>query len=126
MSHITHIKTQMVNKEFLLKAIQDLGYAFEEGPQEINGIGDTKSQVEIKIPMRLSSDIGFCLTSQGYEVVADWWSVRGVKREAFTNQLLQRYAYHATLSKLEEQGFTLVEEKSTKTGQLRLVLRRSA
>lgn len=126
MSHISRIKTQMVEREFLLKAISDLGYAFEEGELEIGGFGTARAQVEIKIPLRLSGDIGFRNTPTGYEVVADWWGVRGVKREEFTNTLLQRYAYHATRARLEAQGFTLVEEATTETGQIRLVLRRAA
>ena len=126
MSHISRIKTQMVEKEFLLIAIKELGYKYEEGNLEIGGFGAAKAQVEIKIPLRLSGDIGFRHTPTGYEVVADWWGVRGIKREAFTNALMQRYAYHATRAKLEAQGFTLVEEESTETGQIRLVLRRTA
>ncbi len=39
---------------------------------------------------------------------------------------MQRYAYHASRAKLEQQGFNMVEEKVEDTGQIRIVLRRMA
>lgn len=125
MSHITKIATQMAEREFLLAALQDLGYKYEEGNLTISGFGTNKVQVEIKIDLRLSYDIGFRKNGQFFEIVADWWGVRGVQKEDFTRQLLQRYAYHAARNRLEEQGFTLVDEQTDK-GEIRLVLRRMA
>jgi hypothetical protein len=124
MSHITRIKTQIQEKEYLLAALADLGYAFEEGSLKIDGFGDQSVPVEIKVPVRLSRDIGFRKVNDSYEIVADWWSVRGVKKDEFTRQVTQRYAYHLTRAKLEAQGFTLAEETQDK-GTVRLVLRRS-
>ncbi|HVP20640.1 MAG TPA: DUF1257 domain-containing protein [Anaerolineaceae bacterium] len=123
MSHISRIKTKMEVKEFILKALEDLGYRYEESGQITSGLGE-KTQVDIKINLRLSYDIGLKATPNGYEIVADWWGVRGVKRNEFSDRLMQRYAYHATKAKLEEQGFTLVSEENQKNGQIRLVLRR--
>ena len=126
MSHISRIKTQMVEKEFLLKALKDLGYPYEEGDLEVKGFGGQHTPVEIKLPLRLSNDIGFHKSGQAYEIVADWYGVRNLKQKEFTEHVMQRYAYHATCSKLEEQGFTLVNEENQKDGQIRLVLRRMA
>lgn len=123
MSHISRLKTKIVEKEFLLKAIQDMGLTFQEGELFVNGFG-TQVQVDIKIPLRLSYDIGFRQTPQGYEIVADWWGVRGIKKADFKNRLLQRYAYHAARARLEAQGFTLVEEETREEGSLHLILRR--
>ena len=123
MSHISRIKTKMEVKEYVLQAIKDLGYQFEEGNLTLSGFGE-KTHVDIKIHMKLSYDIGLRATSNGYEIVADWWGVRGVKRKELSDRLMQRYAYHATRAKLEEQGFTLVSEENQQDGQIRLVLRR--
>jgi hypothetical protein len=124
-SHITRIKTQIVEKEQLLRALDDLGYRYEEGDLVLNSVGGEKTRVEIKVLMRMSFDIGFRKTPQGYEIVADWWGVRGVNQKEFTTRLLQRYAYHTTRAKLEAQGFNLVEE-TTHDGQIHLTLRRMA
>ena len=122
MSHISRIKTKMEVKEYLLKAIEDLGFRYEEGNLTLSGFGE-KTRVDIKINMRMSYDIGLRATPNGYEIIADWWGVRGVKRQELTDKLSQRYAYHATMDKLKQQGFTLVNEEN-QNGQIRLVLRR--
>lgn len=124
MSHISRLKTRMVEKKHLLQALKDLGYEYEEGDLEVRGTGGKTVKVEIRVPLRLSSDIGFNFVDGSFEMVADWWSVRDLKQQSFSRQLLQRYAYHATCEKLEEQGFSLAEEQQQKNGQIRLVLRR--
>ncbi len=123
MSHISRIKTRMEVKEYLLKAIEDLGYKYEEGDLTLNGFTD-RVHVDVKIPMRLSFDIGFRSTLNGFEIIADWWGVRGINRKEFTDKLMQRYAYHAAKAKLEEQGFSLVSEENQADGQIHLLLRR--
>jgi hypothetical protein len=122
MSHISRIKTKMEVKEYLLKAIEDLGYRYEEGDLTLSGFGE-KMHIDIKIHIRMSYDIGLRATPNGYEIIADWWGVRGVKRQELTDKLTQRYAYHATMEKLKEQGFSLVNEEN-QNGQIRLVMRR--
>jgi hypothetical protein len=125
MSHITRIKTQILEKEYLLRALDDLGYRYEEGDLEINSVGKTRAKVEIKVLMRMSFDIGFKKGAQGYEIITDWWGVRGTNQKDFTARLQQRYAYHLTRARLEAQGFALVEEQA-KDGQIHLTLRRMA
>jgi uncharacterized protein (UPF0128 family) len=126
MSHISHIKTLMVEKEFLIQALKDLGYSYEEGDLEIRGTGGKKAHVAIKINLRLSLDIGFQKNGAAYEIIADWYGVRGLKKKEFTEKMMQRYAYIATRAKLEEQGFTLVSEEVGEKGKIHLVLRRAA
>jgi hypothetical protein len=126
MSHFSRIKTQMIEKEYLLKALEDLGYSYEEGNVTVSGFQGEQTPVDIRIPMNIGYDIGFRKVRDRYEVIADWWGVTGLKQKEFTNALMQRYAYHVTLAKLESQGFTLVSEETGDRDQIRLVLRRSA
>jgi hypothetical protein len=126
MSHFSRLKTQMVEKEYLLKALDDLGYSPEETNATVSGFQGEQTPVDIRIPMKIGYDIGFRKVRDRYEIIADWWGVVGLKQKEFTNTLLQRYAYHATLAKLESQGFTLVSEETGDRDQIRLVLRRLA
>jgi hypothetical protein len=126
MSHFSRIKTQMIEKEYLLKALEDLGYSYEEGNVTVSGFQGEQTPVDIRIPMNIGYDIGFRKVRDRYEVIADWWGVTGLNQKEFTNTLMQRYAYHVTLTKLESQGFTLVSEETGDRDQIRLVLRRSA
>jgi hypothetical protein len=123
MSHFTKIRTQMVERAYLIQALEDLGYACEEENVTIRGFGRQSQQVDIRVKTR-GYDIGFRKVGKSYEVVADWWGVRGINREKFLQQVTQRYAYHAARAKLEEQGFALTSEDMQEDGRIHLVLRR--
>jgi hypothetical protein len=111
MSQIVRIRrTQMVEKEYLLQALTDLGYAWEEGGQ-IRG-----RQVDIKLKGR---EIGFRSVGHSYSMLSRGRAARLVQKVS------QRYAYLAARAKLEAQGFTLASETREK-GQIHLVLRRMA
>jgi hypothetical protein len=115
----------MVEADFITQALSDLGYEWERGEVQVRGFGGAKRQADIRVCMgALSAEIGFIQTPQGYDLVADWSMVRDISRERFTNQVTQRYAYHAARSQLEQQGFNLVSEETQSDGQVRLVLRR--
>jgi hypothetical protein len=126
MSHISRVRTQMVEKEYLLKALADLGYSYEEGNFHISRGRSEQTNVEIRVRIPLSYDVGFKKTGEHYEIIADWWGVRSSDKKKMTSVLLQRYAYHATLAKLTDQGFELVNEETSEKGEIRLVLRRTA
>lgn len=126
MSHFSRINTKMDEKKYVLMALKDLGFNYEEGEQEVRGFGGQKTPVDIRVPLKFSYDLGLRKKGNTYEIVADWFGVRGINQKDFTQKLMQRYAYHATRDKLEQQGFDMVEEKVEETGQIRLVLRRMA
>ncbi len=92
----------------------------------MKAFGGQKTAVDIRIKLPMSYDIGLRKRGSSYEIVADWFGVRGISQKDFTQRLTQRYAYHAARAKLEQQGFDMVEEKVEETGQIRIVLRRMA
>jgi hypothetical protein len=129
MSHFSRIKTQMVEKEYLLLALKDAGYSCEEGEHlHVRGYGGKQTPVDIKVSAKkfLSYAIGFRKNGKTYECIADWWGVRGIKQQQFMQQITQRYAYHAARAKLEAQGFSLVSEEVQEGDQIHLRLRRMA
>jgi len=125
MSHISRLKTRMVEKKYLLQALRDMGFEPEEGDFEVVSFRGKRAAVEIRIQPLVSYPIGFRKVKGTYEIVADWFGVRGIEPQAFRRELMQRYAYHAARDQLEAQGFTLVEE-TQEHGQIRLLLRRVA
>lgn len=125
MSHFSRISTKMVEADYITQALDDLRYEWESGEVLVRGFAGARRKANIRVKMgALSADIGFIKTQQGYDLVADWSMVRGISRERFTNQVMQRYAYHAARAQLEKQGFKLVSEETQADGQVRLVLRR--
>jgi hypothetical protein len=117
----------MAEQEYLLLALQDLGYSYEEGQLDVHGFGGQHVRVEVKIPTQNRGyEIGFRHVDGVYEIVADWWGIRDIDREQFQQQLAQRYAYHAARTRLAQQGFNLVGEEVGEDGRIHLVLRRLA
>ncbi len=126
MSHFTELKTRIVSKEHLIAALEQLNIDFEEGDLEIKGYSGATTKAQIRIP---TSDpdyqLGFRKSGDTYELVADWYGVKDYKEREFINMVTQKYAYLVTLSKLEEQGFTLVEEAREMNNRIHLTLRKS-
>ncbi|PKO18530.1 MAG: hypothetical protein CVU39_03560 [Chloroflexi bacterium HGW-Chloroflexi-10] len=122
MSHFTRIKTNLVEKKYILAALDDMEISYKIG-EKIKGFGEQSTQVDIQINFSLFKQIGLKLNSGKYEIVADWYGVSTHKRNQFIQNLSQRYAYHATKEKMEEQGFELIEE-TNHDGEIRLLLRR--
>jgi hypothetical protein len=116
----------MVEKEYLLAALADLGYQYREGNLSITGPGQTQ-RVEIVVPTSYPGyDIGFVKDHGSYQIVARWWGIRSMDEKSFVGRLTQRYAYHATKASLQREGFDLVAEESEVGGRVHLVLRRVA
>ncbi len=125
MSHFTRIKTKLVDLRFIKQAIEDLGYRCEEGAVNIRGYGGAQAAVQLRIPTgNAGYDIGFVQSGESYDLVADWYGIRDINQERLLKDITRRYAYHATRSVLEEQGFTLAQEQVGPDEQVHLVLRR--
>ncbi|MCT0198265.1 DUF1257 domain-containing protein [Synechococcus sp. CS-1325] len=126
MSHFTTIRTRLMEASYLHMALVDLGHTVQHGPVTVNGYQGNTTTADLKIITSNSSyDIGFQNTTAGFELVADWWGIRGIEQTSFLRQLHQRYAYHAAQEALIAEGFSLVEEEQQQDGTLHLVLRRS-
>lgn len=128
MSHLSRIRTVMVEQEYLLKALDEAGYPYETGSNlSVKSYDGERVNVDIKIRGKFfSSSIGFQKKEKGYECVADWWGVKGITQKDFLQKVTQRYAYYAALSKLEAQGFSLVSEELEEGKRIHLKLRRAA
>ncbi len=126
MSHFSRLKTRMMSRELLLKALSDLGYRYECGTLSIRGFGGNRTEVDIRVrTKRPGYDIGFRRVGDAYEIVADWWGISETTEEKFASQVLKRYAYHAARAALEQdQNFEVASETEEADGTIRLVLRR--
>ncbi|MDW7680725.1 MAG: DUF1257 domain-containing protein [bacterium] len=125
MSHFTTIKTQIIAKEYLKKALDDMQMRYQEGNLEIRGYGGQKTRVEIKVPTsNPDHDLGFRKKKESYELVADWWGIKDINQKEFLQRLTQRYAYHVAKEQLEQQDFTIVEEEVQQDQTIHLTVRR--
>ena len=127
MSHITRIKSQMVEREFVLRALDDLGCRYQTGNDvSIGGGLAPRRKVDIKVKRGwFRASIGLLKAGKHFEVLASADVTRRSWLVEFTRRLTQRYAYHAVREKLQAQGFELVTDEQREDGQLHLVLRRA-
>lgn len=127
MSHFTRLRTKLVERRFVLAALDDLGLTHEEGDVTVRGLGGATTKAEIRVPTSDPRfDIGFVSDGGAFEIVADWWGVKDWSQEELVASLTRRYAYHAARESLEREGFGLVSEEQQADGRIHLVLRRMA
>ena len=121
MSHFTVIKTRLVDRKATIQAFKDLGYDVDDTPGVVRGYLKDTTQAALRVRTGTAYDIGLMEEDGGFAMVADWSMLR---KPDLHNQVQQRYAYHVTRSKLEAQGFTLVEDRQENDGAIHLTLRR--
>lgn len=126
MSHFSRVKTKLVKKEHLVQALRDLNYQPIEGNVEIRGFSGQRTAVEVMIHTKNPGyDLGFRKVGDTYELVADWYGIHDINQKTFLNQVQQKYAYRAVMSRMKEQGFEAVEEKNTQDNTIHITLRRT-
>jgi hypothetical protein len=125
MSHIAKIRSRMVVKDYVLRALDDLGYKYRVGSLTIGGILAPRQKVDIKVAIGFLKSVGLRKSGQHFTVLANSDTVSRGKLNQFNEQVSQRYSYHAIRDKLEQQGFDLVTEEKQPDGTLNLVLRRA-
>mmetsp|Transcript_13843 Transcript_13843/g.23775 ORF Transcript_13843/g.23775 Transcript_13843/m.23775 type:complete len:129 (-) Transcript_13843:930-1316(-) len=126
MSHLTYIKTNIVNLAALKDSLTILGLKWEEGPYILkNNYTNTTSNVDIYIKQKNDSLIGFSWNGKEYQLVADldiWlqdWSVEG-----FLQRITHQYAYQVVNNECKIKGFTNIEQSIQKDGSIQLVMQR--
>ena len=134
MSHYSKIETQIVDRESLLKALNDMGYSnievHEMGEHLYGYEGDVRPEqgniiIRREFVSPESNDIGFKLTDQGtYEAIVSQYDQELLGQD-WIGRVCQSYAEHAVVSKLEQQGFSVAEKKvDPVTKKVHLVLKR--
>ena len=82
MSHFTTIRTRLVAREYLKKALDDLKMPYEEGNVEIRGFMGKRTPVEIRVRTQAKGyDLGFRKQGEAYQLVADWWGIKEISQE---------------------------------------------
>lgn len=127
MSHFTRVRTQITDREMLVKALTDLKYQVSENAT-VRGYQGNSLKAELVVKPGGSYDIGFERTAAGqYEVVADWWGVQKdaqLNTQAFMNPVTQRYAYHKVVAEVAKQGFQVVQEAQGADQTIKVTVRR--
>ena len=125
MSHFSTIKTQLKDKEPLIKALNNLGYMINQEEKFIKGYKGKFTAVDISMNLPGNTKVGFKLdnNSNTYELVTDLdlWKFE-LPVERFISKVTQMYAYETIISKTKKDGYQIVEQKNQNDGSIELVL----
>ena len=124
MSHLTRVKTKLVDLDMLKLALADLDCQYEEG-QNLK-VAEVTSPILMKILFPgASKHVALIRDKDGTCSLAGDATVMGnLNREGQIAQLSQRYAYHTVKSTLLKQGFLMDEETVGAKNEIRMTLRR--
>ena len=125
MSHFSTIKTQLKEAKPLIKALNQLGYEINQDKKFVKGYKGQFTAVDISMNLSGDTKVGFKWdnNSNSYELVTDLdlWKFE-LPVERFISKITQMYAYQTILSKTEEEGYQVVEQKNKNDGSIELVL----
>ena len=125
MSHFSTIKTQLKEAEPLIKALKNLGYTINQEEKYVKGYRGKFTAVDISMNLPSDTKVGFKWdkNSNAYELVTDLdlWKLE-IPVERFISKVTQMYAYHTIISKTNEDGYQVVEQKNKNDGSIELVL----
>ena len=125
MSHFSTIKTQLKDAKPLIKALNNLGYMINQEEKFVKGYKGKFTAVDISMNLPNNTKVGFKWdnNSNAYELVTDLdlWKFE-IPVERFISKVTQMYAYHTIISKTNEDGYQIVEEKNKNDGSIELVL----
>ena len=125
MSHFSTIKTQLKEAEPLIKALKNLGYTLNQEEKFIKGYRGKFTAVDISMNLPGETKVGFKWdnNSNAYELVTDLdlWKFE-IPVERFISKVTQMYAYNTIISKTNEDGYQIVEQKNKQDGSIELVL----
>jgi len=109
----------------LIKALNQLGYIIDQDNKFVKGYKGQFTEVDISIDLPGDTKAGFRLdnNSNSYELVTDLdlWKCE-IPVERFISKVTQMYAYHTIISKTENDGYQLVEQRNKNDGSIELVL----
>ena len=125
MSHFSTIKTQLREANPLIKALNQLGYTIEQEKKFVKGYKGQFTAVDISMNLPNNTKVGFKwdTNSNAYELVTDLdlWKFE-IPVERFISKVTQMYAYQTIISKTQEDGYQIVEQKNKNDGSIELVL----
>ena len=125
MSHFSTIKTQLKEVKPLIKSLDQLGYVVNQETKFVKGYRGQFTAVDISMDLPSETKVGFKWdnNSNSYELVTDLdlWKFE-LPVERFISKVTQMYAYHTIISKTEEEGYQIVEQKNKNDGSIELVL----
>jgi len=128
MSKYKRVETDIKSQGLLVKALQDLKIAFEQGEAlPLYGYRGDRRRETAEVVIRRhnidmsANDLGFHRREDGgFEAIISQYDSE-TRGQEMLNQVRQRYAYHAVCQQARARGYNVVEQKA-EGGAVRLQL----
>jgi hypothetical protein len=122
MSHFTNVQVQIRSAKDIMECLTEMGYQVINA-KTVTGYGKVKEMVDFAVKTE-GYDIGFRRNHEGvFEIVADWWGVKGVTDIEFISNLCVAYAEKKVKRFAQRKGFRIIEEEAQSGKQFLLVKR---
>ena len=109
----------------MIKALNHFGYNINQEEKFVKGYKGQFTAVDISMLLPCDTQVGFKWdnNSNSYELVTDLdlWKFE-IPVERFISKVTQMYAYQTIISKTQEDGYQIVEQKNKNDGSIELVL----
>ena len=123
MSHFTNVRVQIKSAKDIIECLTEMGYQVIN-VKTVKGYGNTKQLVDFAVKTQ-GYDIGFRRNEEGvFEILADWWGVKGVTEKEFVSSLCVAYAEKKVKRFAQRRGFRVTDE-TTELGKQFLLVKRS-
>ena len=134
MSHKTDVKTKLNNKQYIIKALTNLGYSIEvaEEGKKLSTRGrysETKSDVDILITATpqgtTQSEIGLQEQEDGtFVCTGDYYFAKGVTAQLLTNNITVEAKKEEVNDRLMALGFQMNPQINETNGEVELTFER--
>lgn len=122
MSKFVKVQTQLRDLSLIKRALDDLNLTYQENAPFTHVWSGFRGQVPLVVKAN-HAQFGLRETPSGdYEVIGDDMQMKVIRKA--TEQLQQRYAYHAVRDATADAGFDVVEEKVGRDQVIRMTVRR--
>ena len=113
-------KIKIVDKSYLLKTLEELGYSVEEDSL-IRGYNERERIGEIVIKIHGGFDVGFIKAQDStYQIVANWEGVEstmGKDRKLLEKEIRREYTVVKTIHEQKEKGYVLKSRWKNEEGE---------
>ncbi|MHA1996579.1 MAG: DUF1257 domain-containing protein [Promethearchaeota archaeon] len=125
MSHFTKIKTRLFDKGLIIEALEELKYTVDELATTIHGYGGQMKQAEFIVKANKSYDIGFVKEKDGsYDIVADWYGIRNIKKQDFFNNIKQKYSLGMVKREMKKKGYKMIRTENQADNSIKVTWRK--
>nr|YP_010903383.1 hypothetical protein REP88_pgp192 [Hypnea cryptica]WCH55836.1 hypothetical protein [Hypnea cryptica] len=124
MSHLSRIKTSLIDKKILTKTLQDLNFTYKNTSGN-NTNNDRINCDNITVEKNGKELFVFFWNGKEYSLLADLqlWTIN-IPYTKLLEKITQQYSYNTIIQESAKYGFTNINQKKLEDGSIQLVIQK--